>query len=1101
MTAASLSFDSAQLSRVIEAVDPSARLVSARTLRRIIRGHLDLSSGEKAPHDLCYELTKSDLLELIDASVLGEALPDKVLLLPLPAEEDLAAPEHVLTDYWRRLFHAAVDRAIERLGNPRFPQSSTLFDATILHEIRTVLESEHRLIDPEDSRELYREFAALFLELHYFAPHLVEVYFPGFVRSQDVVDLLEVQIGAQALFDAARPVGASAPGVVVRERRRIEPATTGAKLARAVPPESTAQIVHFAEKGNDVRAAILAGQLGKITEAEKSLQHLVERLKVPLQLRDDDLQKWYAALRPLLDPASQGFYPVAGRLLYELQKACLDVERKVYAVDLIEWVVSFGKLSIKRLLDKPRNLNVLRRLRAALTYADRAPVSIEQRESIINLLQDAIKEGVHRVWMSNRPILNEVLDQVGLIPESQVERIARNKVVEELLDVLSSRGFLKMSDLRDAIARNRLKLNDLSGPIEFLTGDPLLKANRQLALRMDGVYHRGEIYLRGLQRLTSLAFATSLGRLLVLWLVLPFGGAFVILEGLHHFVEAFAGVADLITGHDATVAAIGMAAGGGAATVIDDPDSGESPMTSDYAIVLVGICLLGLIHAPPFRRQVSKAAQFLFLKLPVAIYESPYVRTLIANPFTRIVSRYLLSPLVAGILTMVAMRLMGFGRQSTLVVGIGMALLMGTLFRTPWGWGLEERMDEVVSRVWRVLSVNFIMGLLTLILRFFQTIFEYIDRGIYAVDEWLRFREGENSLSFAFKLFFGAAWFFVTYVFRFAWNLLIEPQINPIKHFPVVTVSHKLLLPMVPSLAKSFEMSLPTMTTIVSGIPGIFGFLVWECKENWKLYKANSSPVIGPVPVGSHGERVGALLRPGLHSGVVPKQFAKLRRAEAAGRHKKAVKIHHQLDHVAEAVQRLAEREMLAYLEESLRWGGLPIGVHDIRLATNRLRICLTIRQREGSLIVSIEERSGWLIGSIEEPAWLDQLTEPQRVAFADAITSLYKLSGVHVVREQAAAVLGIESHRLDCRPEGLVVLPKGYEREVTIDCNDSGVMEAAGPIDGRKVPPMVAGELILSDCPLEWRTWTERWEADREGKTPTEPILGQYRVLPGASS
>ena len=37
-------------------------------------------------------------------------------------------------------------------------------------------------------------------------------------------------------------------------------------------------------------------------------------------------------------------------------------------------------------------------------------------------------------------------------------------------------------------------------------------------------------------------------------------------------------------------------------------------------------------------------------------------------------------------------------------------------------------------------------------------------------------------------------WFWVTYFCRFGVNVLIEPQINPIKHFPVVTVSHKLLL-------------------------------------------------------------------------------------------------------------------------------------------------------------------------------------------------------------------------------------------------------------------------------------------------------------------
>ena len=34
----------------------------------------------------------------------------------------------------------------------------------------------------------------------------------------------------------------------------------------------------------------------------------------------------------------------------------------------------------------------------------------------------------------------------------------------------------------------------------------------------------------------------------------------------------------------------------------------------------------------------------------------------------------------------------------------------------------------------------------------------------------------------------------MAYVLRFAVNVLLEPQFNPIKHFPVVTVGHKLLL-------------------------------------------------------------------------------------------------------------------------------------------------------------------------------------------------------------------------------------------------------------------------------------------------------------------
>jgi hypothetical protein len=1101
MAVTNISLDISQIERAIQGVEPSARIVSPRMLRRIIRDHLDLSSGQRAPHDFCLEIAKNELPSNLDPMILGgplESLPDRIVLFPAPKEEDLESPGRVLTGYWRKLFHAFVDRAVKEMPNLGFQDHPQLFNATIIHEIRTVLEGEHRVLPDQDSRELFREFVAFLLEIKYFAPHLFEAYFPGFLEPDEVASLIDEKVGAKTLFDMTRPSGAEMPRQVHHEERTIE--VEQARVPAAIPTDSAApaQAIRAAEIGNDVRAAIHFRTMGRITDAEERLRHLVDRLRAPLQLTSDEVLKWYAALHPLLEPASHGAWPVASRLLYELQKACLDVERKVYAVDIVEWIASKGKNPIKRLLEKPRQINVMRRLRASAAYARRAPVSIEQRENLDALLHHAVQECIHRIWQANRPILNTVLDEVGLAPENQAEQIARNKVVEELLDVICVRGFLKMSDLRDAIARNRLKLNDLAGPMQFFAGDQLINANRKLAVEMGGVYHRGEIYLRFLQRLTSLAFATSVGRLLVLWLILPFGGAFVVLEGLHHFLGTVEDGINLITGYRATLNAVGLVGGGGAKVVIADPELGKSAITSYPAIAVVGAFLLCLFHLPVFRARVAKAIRVLFLEAIPAIYHSKLIQGIFSNALTRFVSHYLATSLVAGGILLIILRLLGVGWESTMFISCGAAALMGAVFRTPLGWGIEERMDEAVARMWRIISVNFVIGILTMILWFFQTVFELIERGMYAVDEWLRFREGDSKFSFLFKLVFGAFWFFVAYVFRFAWNLLIEPQINPIKHFPVVTVSHKLLLPMVPSLATTFGMSLPTMTTLISGVPGIFGFLVWECKENWKLYKANRSLVIGPVPVGSHGENARGLLRPGLHSGVVPKKFAKLRKAETASKHKKTAKIHHQLEHIANAIHHLAERELVAYLHGSLRWGGLPIYVQKIRLATNRLRIVLMIRQRSGEAIISIEERNGWLIGSIEKAGWLGELTPFQRAAFADALTYLYKLSGVHVLREQAAAVLWIESYRLDCDTEGLIIAPRGKGEQALIRPGDTGVMEAIGPIDGRKVPPLKTRELLLSDCPVEWQKWVERWEADRAGKAPLEPLIASYRVLPG---
>ena len=140
-----------------------------------------------------------------------------------------------------------------------------------------------------------------------------------------------------------------------------------------------------------------------------------------------------------------------------------------------------------------------------------------------------------------------------------------------------------------------------------------------------------------------------------------------------------------------------------------------------------------------------------------------------------------------------------------------------------------------------------------------------------------------------FKACLGLVWFFVAYVVRIYVNLLIEPQVNPIKHFPVVTVSHKVILPMSLKLTRLLAAPLsplgPRFALFIAGttvllLPGVFGFLVWELKENWRLYEANRAESLRPVLVGDHGETMGSLLRPGIHSGTLPKLFAKLRKAE-----------------------------------------------------------------------------------------------------------------------------------------------------------------------------------------------------------------------------
>ena len=161
----------------------------------------------------------------------------------------------------------------------------------------------------------------------------------------------------------------------------------------------------------------------------------------------------------------------------------------------------------------------------------------------------------------------------------------------------------------------------------------------------------------------------------------------------------------------------------------------------------------------------------------------------------------------------------------------------------------------------------------------------------------------------------------------------------------------------------------------VIGIPGIFGFIAWELKENWRLYRANRPLRLRPVMLGSHGESMRGLLRPGFHSGTIPKLFRKLRHASRS----KAAWLHHDLDHAAEGVHRFAERES----DRSSRslvpdWGAITDSVEAVRFGCQRLVIELAVptsarpvraRVRERRRRIEAVDRAGRLGGQTNRAA------------------------------------------------------------------------------------------------------------------------------------
>src|SRR5262249_48241882 len=168
-----------------------------------------------------------------------------------------------------------------------------------------------------------------------------------------------------------------APGPVLRTEPAVpaHPQPLSPEVRARGVPALLARAEKAANRGNLVRAMRLRFRAAQAATAEQAdagrggamaaLDQLIERLRAALRLDDAAASHWHAALKPLLEPASLGIWPLEARLLYDVQQVCLDHERLVYAVDVVEWAYSLGRRPIKRLLPGQAEVRTLKHLRSA----------------------------------------------------------------------------------------------------------------------------------------------------------------------------------------------------------------------------------------------------------------------------------------------------------------------------------------------------------------------------------------------------------------------------------------------------------------------------------------------------------------------------------------------------------------------------------------------------------------------------------------------------------------------------------------------------------------------------------------------------------------
>ncbi|MFN0246639.1 MAG: hypothetical protein ACKV2T_07005 [Kofleriaceae bacterium] len=1073
-----------------------AVLVEERVLRRVIKQHRKVRGfGLQVPHEQCYTLPRAALAKLLepdDTKVALDELPERVLIASGDRDAIVEGKPAETSLLWRHLFHARVHQAFEellekkQLAIPAIRQRIHRVGQTEFDEIRSVLRQEDLLLPPTDDSSTYVEFVALYLELVHFAPHAVARTFPAVFDRKAIDETIALDVDPIALLAATRPPRAPVkPLVVAHEAPPVteEPEVT-TPLARPLAQKSS-------KKGNHARAAILYARAGDEHGASQELDTIIAQLA--RVLATEAKPEWTRALLPVAIFAarqrSTRFNPGA-RLLHDLQKAGMVSEHDVKAVDVFGWALSRGKQPLVRSLPATREVRIAKHVHAAAAKPVACELaSPEDHAQLASALHGIAAAADEQLRATLRPQIEAALDAVDVHPHSLPERVGEKKLVDELLDRAVTLGRFTLGDLRDAISRSDLKLPDLALS-DLGRGDQLLRADKLLSTSLDGVYRRGEVYMRALQKISSVLFGTPVGRFFTLYLMLPLLGSFAIVEGLQHMVgpvwKLFTGVMPVIATNVTLLAGAGF--------------------------------LFLLIHLALFRRAMSLLARGLWriirlvlFDAPVAILRMRAVQWFMASRFVG----WIVKPAVPAAIVLLST----FDVIEPLrwfIVG-GSFLVAAIVISSRFGRRAEEVTIDWLVRSSRQVTSHIVPGLVKWTLELFARMVESLDRFLYRVDEWLRFRTGQSWMKLVFKGVFGTLWFVITYIIRLYVNLFVEPTTNPVKHFPVVTVAAKLIIPFIPSmlegitnvtsvfLGQQLAAGFAAFTVLV--LPGLAGFLVWELKENWRLYRRTRSKTLRPLAIGHHGESMVRLLRPGFHSGTIPKLFTKLRRAAWRDDSAAAARATEGLHHVEEAVVTFVDRQLVSMLNESVAFRATDVASGHVEIGSNRVQIELRCPSvSPDAATIRFELQSGWLVASLRSLGWVAQLAPEQRDIFEIALAGFYKLSAIDLVREQLEHALvegpGQTAPPYDVSDEGIVVWPgNAFDTEIVYTLRSSRLAPTVrgASYDGPLID-LARRHALYGREPLYWAKWSTTWQQIARSEAPSKVIVGPS-LLPTAPS
>ena len=1027
-----------QIDKAFSVVDSSARLVPGRLVRRLVVRLRDLDGLVlMVSHGWGLAVRTRDALQFASSHELLLApagpIPDWLMLVSRPSDRFLASLSETACQDWLKgkLVHLSADRAF---GQARLLNSSASLglrnqlDERVWEEVVSVLAEEKRLLPGACGAEEEEEFLATALELSLVDPPALKLWFPS-VNQEWLLGLL----ASLPILDESRALAHKCDSLQVG----------GILESQDIPNTDCHQ---------------LANRLISCLPRYESSHCSIELAR---------------ALMPVFHNARVDGQRSARCLLEDLEQVVKLAGTPLEKVDAFRWILSLGKEPLRRELPYSGWLMALRSLRSATAQVGKLGLAAHQTELLLEHLGRWHQAATGALRDQVGPVIEATFRKTGLIPERVLEGLAWRQVVDELLERLANRGEIALGDLRDALASHRMKLADLKGPVEWLKGDLLLRVDRKLAQDLPGAYRPGEFYMRGLQRLSSLFFGNPLGRAIFLYLLFPLAIVYVAFKG----VQELANLALSVTFEkklalEALDASLANARWLPLEAELTDKKA-ELVLGGPWTYFILAAFVSLLIYSPLLRK---RCARFLWkaggvlhgvlIDFPALLLRGIWM--LVRLPYIRQIYQHGVRPGMEAVAAMLLLRWVGWlppaGDGLWVVVFAG---FVGLFLSTPWRF-VEEMGMDMAAWVWQHLGLALVLSVFDWIIAVFRWLMELVSLWLRGLDRLLLQPPSGRGGGLAARCVVSLIISPFVYIVRAVLLIFVEPQVNPVKHFPVVTVGHKLMLTMAPGIASSISAStgknyfevLTAVTSILTLIPGFLGFLAWELKENWRLYKANQAKYVRPVMFGGHGESMKGMLAPGFHSGTLPKLFRRLRRADPVSR----VILAEALNHDEHLIHGFFQEELV---EVWRLCPGVPeLSIKAVKVGPRHVEAVLSL-EGHGPFVLTLAWRGWWMEALVGIPEVEHQLREKLELL----VEGLWQKAGALVARADwdkaipDLTSLGSESGSIR------VFNKQGHHADYPTD--GLGLLTPSKP----GWPNLKPAKVLLSARPMPFADWDAAWE------------------------